>query len=74
MKPEGSVLQVEDADEVLIVVRITPLVDGKVSEEKEVRQELSGLPADYGKLLHSHQKAHGEMFRRMQLDLGCASD
>ena len=74
MKSEGPVLKVEDADEVLIVVRITPLADGKVSEEKETRRELSALPVDYDKLLLSHRKEHGEMFCRMQLDLGCASD
>ena len=69
-----SSLKVEDADEILILIRITPLSDSHVSKEKEARRELSGIPADYEELLHTHQKEHGEMFRRMQLDLGCASD
>ena len=74
MEQEGSSLKIEDADEILILVRITPLADGKISKETNVRQELSELSDSYEELLSSHSKEHGEMFRRMQLDLGSASE
>lgn len=74
LEQNGSSLKVEDADEILILVRITPLSDSRISKEKETRQELSEIPVDYKKILLPHQQEHGEMFLRMQLDLGCASD
>ena len=74
MQQEGSCLKIEDADEILVLVRITPLADGKTSEEMNVRQELSGLSDSYEELLSLHSKEHKEMFCRMQLDLGCASE
>lgn len=74
MEPEGSYLRIENADEILVLVRITPSVDGEISESATVRQELSGLSESYEELLLSHSKEHGEMFRRMQFDLGCAPE
>lgn len=74
MEHEGGRLKIENADEILILVRITPLADHKISEKTTVHKELAGLPADYDELLLPHQKEHGEIFRRMQLDLGCTSD
>lgn len=74
MKMEERQLKIENADEVLILIRITPLADGRKSEETTVRKELSEMPDNYKKLLASHSREHGKMFRRMQLDLGCASE
>lgn len=74
MISDGGRLRIEDAEEALIVMRITPLADAHLSEEQAVRRELARLPESYDELLYPHQKEHGEMFRRMQLDLGCASD
>lgn len=69
---EGDRIQVEEADEVLIVLRITPLERGEESRIGAVKQELSRLPDTYEALLQPHAKLHQELFCRMQLDLGCA--
>lgn len=63
-------LQIKNADEILVVMRITPLEFGSTSQEVPVRNELSTLPQDYDQLLAPHAKLHGEMFRRVVLDLG----
>lgn len=65
-------LEIKNADEVLILLRITPQENWKESTLSTVKKELSGLPVSYRQLLTPHAKAHGEMFRRMQLDLGQA--
>lgn len=74
MTAEGDSLRITDAEEVLVLIRITPLEEARLSVHSSVQKELSGLPLDYGKLLKPHSRIHGEMFRRMQLDLGCSSD
>lgn len=66
-------LQIKNANEILIVVRITPLRFGSTSGDAFVQNELSHLPAAYDELLKPHVKLHGEMFRRVTLDLGCAA-
>lgn len=73
MKQEGHALAIENADEVLILVRITPLADAKISQETATRKELAGLSGDYDELLLPHSKEHAELFGRMQLDLGCSA-
>ncbi|MDR2915027.1 MAG: glycoside hydrolase family 95 protein [Tannerella sp.] len=74
MEKDHSYLHIKNAEEVLILVSITPLLDGKRSEEGFVRKELSGLPVNYDELLLAHSLEHRELFRRMQLDLGCSSE
>lgn len=74
MAVEGSGLKIEGADEVLVVVRITPLDGRETTRQAEVKEELSALSTDYQKLLAAHSREHGAMFRRMQLDLGCAEE
>lgn len=71
MTVEGQGLKIEDAEEVLVVIRITPLADGNLSDMPAVKKELSRLPDSYRQLLKPHSSEHGEMFRRMQLDFGC---
>ncbi|TWT75763.1 hypothetical protein CA13_73360 [Planctomycetes bacterium CA13] len=68
---DDETLQIQDADRVLILIRIQPLEDGKVSQKKMIQQELKALPNDYESLLKPHADKHGEMFRRVTLDLGC---
>lgn len=74
MTQQGKQLKIENADEVLILIRITPLADRNKSEEEKVRLELAKLSENYEVLLAPHSQEHGNMFRRMQLDLGRASD
>lgn len=73
MTVAGKGLKIEDAEEVLVVIRITPWVDEALSDVVTVKKELAHLPTNYQQLLKQHSREHGNMFRRMQLDLGCAS-
>lgn len=65
---------VEGAEEILIVMRITPFTKEVPSDRESVKRELSGLPKDYEKLLASHRLEHKRLFNRMQLDLGCGKE
>ena len=47
MNVNGNHLQIKNADEILIVMRITPLEFGSTSQEVPVRNELSALSKDY---------------------------
>jgi len=67
---QGGGLKVESADEILVLIRITPLEDGSQTKEAEVKAELAKMPLEYDELLTPHAKKHGEMFRRVTLDLG----
>ena len=69
---DGRVLRVSDAEEVLVVVRITPWSDSGQAIREAVRKELAALPTDYAALLAPHAREHGEMFRRVVLDMGQA--
>ncbi len=70
---EGSLLHVQDAEEILMVLRITPLAGGEEYRQEAMRTELTALPQDYASLLEPHAREHGAMFRRVMLDLGCTT-
>jgi len=112
-KAEGTAIQVNGADEVLVLMRIAPwkvplegsdawacnpkhpdfgedrlgaytpvpaLADSSVAAYRSVedarallpkmRDALATVPADYARLLEPHAKRHGELFRRVTLDIG----
>lgn len=71
---DGKTLHVEGADEILIVIRITPFAEGKQPVQDVVRKELTALSKDYAALLAPHARKHGEIFRRVTLDLGRAEE
>lgn len=73
MKVVENRLQIKNADQILIVMRITPLEFGVTSQEVQVRNELSALAINYEELLAPHAKLHGDMFRRVVLDLGAGA-
>ncbi|SDC99702.1 Glycosyl hydrolase family 65, N-terminal domain [Niabella drilacis] len=68
----GSRIRIEDATEILVVLRITPLQYGNTSQAVQVKNELNNLSLHYEQLLRPHAALHGEMFRRVVLDLGAA--
>lgn len=74
MRVVDNRLRIEHADEILVLLRITPLEYGNTSQEAFVRNELSFLPTAYPLLLQPHAKQHAEMFRRVMLDMGCADE
>jgi len=71
---EGGSMVIEDAEEVLLVMRIQFLDDATKLRKDGIRRELAELPADYDKLFGGHAALHGEMFRRVKLDLGQADE
>jgi alpha-L-fucosidase 2 len=66
-------LSVKDATEILVVLRVTAWDDGEKTVGEEAGKRLAALPADYDALLAPHAEKHGEMFRRVALDMGCAA-
>ena len=72
MSVEGDRLTVTGADEILIVVRVLPQKDASVLQRDAIQRELAKLPADYEEMFVPHAREHGEMFRRVVLDLGAA--
>lgn len=72
MRRQAEGLEITEAEEVLILLRISPQENWKNSTLSAVKKELLALPASFHQLLVPHAKVHGEMFRRMQLDLGQA--
>ncbi|MGD1009578.1 MAG: glycoside hydrolase N-terminal domain-containing protein [Candidatus Aminicenantales bacterium] len=71
---DGPALVVTGADEVLVFVDIRVLDDFDKSMIEATKRALAGLPPVYSELLRRHEKIHGEMFRRMRLDLGGGPD
>lgn len=74
MSQEAGKLRVADSREVLIVLKVHPLRDGASTARPALNEELSRLPRTYDELLTPHARSHGEMFRRVTLDLGCAGE
>jgi len=72
MSAEGDRLTVTSADEILIVIRVLPQKDASVVQRDAIQRELAKLPTDYEQMFIPHAKKHGEMFRRVVLDLGAA--
>ena len=66
----GERLDVRGAKRVLMLMRFEYLDDATAGDREALRKSLSELPDDYEKLLEPHAAVHGEMFRRVTLDLG----
>jgi len=71
---EGAALSVTGADEVLVLVDIRVLDETGKTMIETTKQALMKLSADYESLLGKHARIHGELFRRMRLDLGGDED
>ncbi|WP_207435500.1 glycosyl hydrolase family 95 catalytic domain-containing protein [Sabulibacter ruber] len=67
---QGNDLVVNDADEVLVFIKINGNYDYANSQVDQIKQHLSSLPTDYQALLSRHRNVHGELFNRVKLDLG----
>jgi len=72
MSSDGSRLTVAGADEILVVIRILPQKDASVSQRDSIQADLAKLPVSYEEMFVPHAEEHGEMFRRVVLDLGGA--
>lgn len=67
-------IEIKGADQVLILIDIEMIYDPAKPKAKEIKEKMTGLPADYQTLLNRHAKIHGELFKRMKLDLGGGKD
>jgi hypothetical protein len=67
---ENERLDIKEAERVLVIMRLEYFDDATRADRAGLRRKLSGLPASYESLLTPHAAAHGEMFRRVTLDLG----
>ncbi|HKK17973.1 MAG TPA: glycoside hydrolase N-terminal domain-containing protein [Opitutales bacterium] len=66
---DGS-LTVKDADEILILADIRLPREKGVAEFDALAAKLAAVPTNYDKLLKRHAKIHGEIFKRVKLDIG----
>jgi len=67
-------LTIERADKVLLFVDLRLLMDAGKSEQDELREKLAAVSTDYDALLQRHARLHGELFKRVKLDLGGGAD
>jgi len=69
---EGQRVDVRDARRVLLLLAVEYLDDAAEADRDALRFRVGSLNADYDALLAPHAEVHGEMFRRVTLDLGGA--
>ncbi|HAX94959.1 MAG TPA: hypothetical protein DCY35_00315 [Prolixibacteraceae bacterium] len=64
-------LRTDDADEILLLIRISPLLkdDNETSNISSIARELDALPDDYDELLERHAKIHSDLMGRVSLSL-----
>ncbi len=67
---EENKIVIREAKEVLLLVSIKPNYDWTNSNVKNIKQSLTNISADYETLIKRHIKIHGELFNRVELDLG----
>ena len=70
---DGETLKVRDAEAVLLLTRLEWHRDVRARNAQTVRGDLDAVAADYDGLLERHTAIHGEMFRRVTLDLGAGA-
>jgi len=67
-------LEIRDAERALVLMRFEYLNEAAEADRDSLRRALAELPGDYEALLGPHAAVHGEMFRRVTLDLGGSRD
>lgn len=71
---EENTVVITGADDVLLLIDISPLYRAGESRLDATKQRLSALSGDYDALLARHARLHGELFNRARLDLGGGKD
>src|SRR5690606_21917949 len=64
---------VEDADEVLVLVKVFANED-EAAATPRLKRELDALDADYDQLLARHVQLHRELFERVSLNISTGGD
>ncbi len=70
---EDSTLVIENASSVMLLTRIEWFADYSEDKVEALRQAVEGLTADYPALLERHRKVQSELFNRVNVDFGGAS-
>ncbi|HYF29579.1 MAG TPA: glycoside hydrolase N-terminal domain-containing protein [Chitinophagaceae bacterium] len=70
---KGNTLQVQNADEVLLLIKIVPLYND-ASQMAVLKQRLSATEASYHALLTRHIAIHGELFNRVTFSLHASEE
>ncbi|MEI6603834.1 MAG: glycoside hydrolase N-terminal domain-containing protein [Verrucomicrobiota bacterium] len=71
---QGDSLVVTGADQVLVLVDIRMIYDPAVSQLEDSAKHLAAMGTDYSALLKRHAAIHGDLFKRVRLDLGGGAD
>ena len=69
---EDERIEIADAESLLVIMRLEYLDRASAADVDALRSSLAKLPADYEALRDAHAAVHGEMLRRVTLDLGTA--
>ncbi len=69
-----NVLSAKDADELLILLKLFVNEKDPGTAIEQLRADICRLPTDYDELFRSHAEQHGELFRRMSLDLAAGQE
>ncbi len=67
-RAEGEEISIEDADEILLLLKLEYLGRANAASKETLRKALEQLPEDYDRLLSAHVDIHGEMFDRLRLE------
>ncbi|WP_205503650.1 glycosyl hydrolase family 95 catalytic domain-containing protein [Rufibacter psychrotolerans] len=73
-RTEGAEMVIQNADEVLVFIKINANFDYAQSQVPQLKQHLTGLPQEYQALLDRHRQVHGDLFNRVQLTLGTGKE
>jgi hypothetical protein len=66
---EGDTIRVENADEVLVLLRVVLIAEGQPSAIEDLKTALGAIDLGFDALLRDHVALHGEIFGRTSLDL-----
>lgn len=62
-------LIIQNADEVLVLIKIKPSYQYATSAVNQMKDQLNAISADYDQLLQKHVSIHGKLFNRSKLTL-----
>jgi len=71
---KGESIVFNNADEVLLLVRIEPNDNWDVSNISSIQKKLEKIPSDYEQLLSRQVQVHGELYNRVRFNLDDADD
>jgi alpha-L-fucosidase 2 len=71
---QGDRMNIENADEILVLMQVVPNYDFKKSLIDDLKNSLQNQESDYSSLLAAHKGVHGDLFNRVKLDLADGSE